>query len=152
MVRIKNRWLLVEFLNPKLDETLPPVSSSNIFHAIKNSVILNFGDAGWGAIGVSLSVKYYSTTTGICIIRVGREHVRIARAGVTLLTSIEGSPVIPVVLHCSGTIKKAQGAAIEHNRLVVARFRARAYEKSPHDDRLETYLETSTREIESLQD
>jgi hypothetical protein len=33
-----------------------------------------------------------------------------------------------------GTIKKAQGAAIEHNRLVVARFRARAYshEKSPH--------------------
>jgi len=49
-------------------------------------------------------VKYYSTTTGICIIRVGREHVRIARAGVTLLTSIEGSPVIPVVLHCSGEI------------------------------------------------
>jgi RNase P/RNase MRP subunit POP5 len=49
-------------------------------------------------------VKYYSSTTGICIIRVGREHVRIARAGVTLLTSIEGSSIIPVVLHCSGGI------------------------------------------------
>jgi hypothetical protein len=33
--------------------------SSTIFHAIKQSVILNFGDAGWGAVGVSLSGKQF---------------------------------------------------------------------------------------------
>jgi hypothetical protein len=31
--------------------------SSTIYHAIKQSVILNFGDAGWGAVGVSFSGK-----------------------------------------------------------------------------------------------
>jgi ribonuclease P/MRP protein subunit POP5 len=115
----------VEFLNPELNETLTPLSASKIYHAIKDSVINNFGDAGWGAVGVSLSglyhsvfcidnrftdsiifiVKYYSPTTCLCIIRVGRDHLPIARAAVTLLSTIEASPVIPVVHHCSGKIQ-----------------------------------------------
>jgi hypothetical protein len=48
---------LIEFLNPSLDEALPSLNPSKIFHAIKESVILNFGDAGWGAVGVSLAGK-----------------------------------------------------------------------------------------------
>lgn len=51
----QNRWLLVEFLNPDLNESYPPLTPSKIFHTIKESVIHNFGDAGWGAVGVSLS-------------------------------------------------------------------------------------------------
>jgi len=136
---------------------LMPLSASKIYHAIKDSVINNFGDAGWGAVDDSLSVKYYSPTTCLCIIRVGRDHLPIARAAVTLLTTIEASPVIPVVHHCSGTIKKAQQAAIEYNRVVVARFRARAYSREPEPkvkgvNHLEEYLESSTREIGQLQD
>ncbi|KAG8764568.1 hypothetical protein FRC15_007540, partial [Serendipita sp. 397] len=69
-----------EFLNPELNEGLPPLTTSKIYHAIKNSVIINFGDAGWGAVGVSLNIKYYSPTTSLCILKVGREHIRIARA------------------------------------------------------------------------
>ncbi|CAG7849370.1 SubName: Full=Related to FMP40-Found in Mitochondrial Proteome {ECO:0000313/EMBL:CCA78086.1} [Serendipita indica DSM 11827] len=154
MVRIKNRWLLVEFLNPNLDERPVPFTTSKIFHALKNSAILNFGDAGWGAIGTSLSVKYYSPTTSLCIIRVGREHVRIAKAAVTLLTELEGTAIIPIVLHTSGTIKKLQLAAIEHNRLVVARFRARGYKanKGFTGDTLDSYLESSTHEIQAIDD
>lgn len=67
---VQNRWLLVELLlpatttvGPTPTSVLDPVSStrvwksSTVFHAIKQCVILNFGDAGWGAVGVSLSGK-----------------------------------------------------------------------------------------------
>ena len=81
--------------------------------------------------------------TGICIVRVGREHVRTAWGAVTLLTSLEGHKILPHVIHCSGilyssiaplpdqtkfagTIKHVQLAAIEHNRELMARFRARS--------------------------
>ncbi|KAG8807932.1 hypothetical protein FRC18_005305 [Serendipita sp. 400] len=57
VLRQWNRWLLIEFLNPELNEGLPPLTTSKIYHAIKNSVIINFGDAGWGAVGVSLNSK-----------------------------------------------------------------------------------------------
>jgi ribonuclease P/MRP protein subunit POP5 len=89
-------------------------------------VLLNFGDAGWGAVGYSLTgtyrrpfyptpqalislnpVKYYSPTTNLCIIRIGREHVRTAWGAVTLLSSIEGRHVIPNVIHVSGSVLNA---------------------------------------------
>ena len=69
---VQNRWLLVELLptattmGSTTTSVLDPVpstrvwKSSTIFHAIKQSVILNFGDAGWGAVGVSLSGKQFS--------------------------------------------------------------------------------------------
>ena len=69
---MQNRWLLVELLptattmGSATTSVLDPVpstrvwKSSTIFHAIKQSVILNFGDAGWGAVGVSLSGKQIS--------------------------------------------------------------------------------------------
>ena len=50
--------MLIEFLNPDLNNNLVPFNASKIYHAIKNSAILNFGDAGWGAIGVSLSGEF----------------------------------------------------------------------------------------------
>ena len=69
---MQNRWLLVELLptattvGPTTTSALDPVpsarvwKSSTVFHAIKQCVILNFGDAGWGAVGVSLSGKQIS--------------------------------------------------------------------------------------------
>jgi hypothetical protein len=48
-------------------------------------------------------VKYFSSTTNLCIIRVGREHVRTAWGAVTLLGVIEGQKVLPNVAHVSGT-------------------------------------------------
>jgi ribonuclease P/MRP protein subunit POP5 len=63
MVRFKNRWLLVEFI-PFNDGTAhfsrqlsatSQINSKQIWNALKQSVIVNFGDAGWGAIGYSLT-------------------------------------------------------------------------------------------------
>lgn len=85
---------------------------------MKQSVIVNFGDTGWGAVGSSLNgitlvyagrntnrmdtVKYFSPATNICIIRVARDPYRIAWGAVTYLSSIDGQKYIPNVVHVSG--------------------------------------------------
>ncbi|KAF5341374.1 hypothetical protein D9758_012294 [Tetrapyrgos nigripes] len=69
-----------------------------------------------------------------------------------MLRSIEGVLCIPHVVHVSGTIKHTQLAAIEHNRVVVARYRARANAPAAYKDSYEEYLESSQNDIEALQD
>ncbi|KAF7299542.1 Ribonuclease P/MRP protein subunit POP5 [Mycena chlorophos] len=154
MVRFKNRWLLVEFM-PVADAnspSSPPLDGQKIFSALRQSVLTNFGDVGWGSVGMSLNVKYYSPMTHVCIIRVGREHHKIAWGAVTLLTTIEGRRYIPNVVHLSGTIKHTQLAAIAHNREVVARFRAQAKTASAYQDSYDAKLQEISAEIEALQD
>jgi ribonuclease P/MRP protein subunit POP5 len=82
-------------------------------------VLTNFGDTGWGAVGSSLTgefptisymyieedfllVKYYSSATNVCIIRVARDQHNLAWGALTLLTSIGGLRYIPNVVHVSG--------------------------------------------------
>jgi ribonuclease P/MRP protein subunit POP5 len=85
-------------------------------------VLTNFGDTGWGAVGLSLTgefpaiswnrflyieedfllVKYYSPATSVCIIRVARDQHNLAWGALTLLTSIDGLRYIPNVVHVSG--------------------------------------------------
>jgi hypothetical protein len=50
------------------------------------------------------SVKYYSPTTNVCIIRVARDQHAIAWAGLTLMTNVEGRRYIPNVIHLSGEL------------------------------------------------
>ncbi|KAG1737070.1 uncharacterized protein EDB91DRAFT_1237936 [Suillus paluster] len=160
MVRFKNRWLLVEFVDistvdaPSGTEPLNTRSLDGrlIYNALRDSVVTNFGDTGWGAVGMSLTVKYFSPTTNLCIIRVSRDHHRIAWGAVTLLTGIHDVRVIPRVVHVSGTIKHAQLSAIAHNREVIARFRTKAKSSALYQDSYEDYLARSTCEIEALQD
>ncbi|KIM36084.1 hypothetical protein M413DRAFT_20638 [Hebeloma cylindrosporum] len=161
MVRFKNRWILVEFI-PITQGTAQlgksTVGSANsidgkaIWSALKQSVLNNFGDTGWGAVGLSLTVKYFSPTTNICIIRVARDQHNIAWGALTLLTSIDGTRYLPNVVHVSGTIRHAQLAAIAHNREVIARYRALAENPAAYQDSYNTFLESTEREIEALQD
>ncbi|KAJ6501888.1 hypothetical protein C8R45DRAFT_1051162 [Mycena sanguinolenta] len=161
MVRFKNRWLLVELIPAsKAAETC--LDGQKIWTALKYSIVANFGDVGWGSVGLSLTVKYYSPTTNICIIRVARDHHQIARGALTLLTTIEvviprhhyieGNRYIPNVIYLSGTIKHAQLAAVAHNREVIARYRAQVKTPRGYQDSYEDYLRTSNMEIEALQD
>jgi RNase P/RNase MRP subunit POP5 len=110
----QNRWLLIEFIpaaspSPSLSTpvstpghghiqhiTTPSpdaISGKDVFNALKQSVLLNFGDVGWGEVGASLAgerflflpppslpcswltrdkVKYFSPMTNLCIVRVAR--------------------------------------------------------------------------------
>ncbi|KAH9481858.1 Ribonuclease P/MRP protein subunit POP5 [Psilocybe cubensis] len=160
MVRFKNRWLLVEFIpvlqgHAQLGKSTfgngSLLDGKAIWASLKQSVLTNFGDTGWGAVGLSLTVKYFSPTTNICIIRVARDQHNVAWGALTLLSIIDGVRYIPNVVHVSGTIKHAQLSAISHNREVIARYRALA-KNSDYDDIYDTYLDNSEREIESLQD
>jgi ribonuclease P/MRP protein subunit POP5 len=128
--------------------------AKHVYSALRQSLISNFGDTGWGAVGGSMSVKYFSPTTHLCILRVARDQHTLARGAVTLLTSINGARIIPHVVHVSGTIKHVQLAAIKHNRQVVARLRVMAKTPAQYQaqDSYEAYLGQSTREIEALQD
>ncbi|KIK12200.1 hypothetical protein PISMIDRAFT_461679 [Pisolithus microcarpus 441] len=127
MVRFKNRWFLVEFITVSSElSQQPPLDNKQIYSALRQSIISNFGDTGWGAVGMSLTVKYFSPTTNICIIRVARDQHKLAWGAITLLTTVNGVRIIPHVVHVSGTIKHTQLAAIKHNREVISRFRARA--------------------------
>ncbi|KAG2017414.1 hypothetical protein CC2G_006924 [Coprinopsis cinerea AmutBmut pab1-1] len=185
MVRFKNRWLLVEFIPipttasggaptsrttlgqlPNNSAQLPPLDGKQIWTALKQSILTNFGDVGWGSVAPSLTVKYFSPTTNTAIIRVAREHHKIAWAGLTLLSTIggvrstaggrggtgDGVRYIPNVVHLSGTIKHCQLAAIEHNRVVVARYRALANNPAGYQDSYDAFLEKTMLEIQALQD
>jgi ribonuclease P/MRP protein subunit POP5 len=62
MVRFKNRWLLVEFIPCENQQpfiarlgTGTNFNGKQIWNALKQSVLANFGDAGWGAVGYSLN-------------------------------------------------------------------------------------------------
>ena len=101
------------------------LSSKQVWAALKQSVITHFGDAGWGAVGSSLTststssasdpisfatkltrtgpaVKYFSPKTNLCIIRVARDPHKLAWASVTLITAIDGRRYVPHVVHVSG--------------------------------------------------
>lgn len=132
----------------------PSFDSKQLYSAVRQSVISNFGDTGWGAVGMSLTIKYFSPTTNICIIRVARDQHKLAWGAITLLTSVNGVRIIPNVVHVSGTIKHTQLAAIKHNREIISRFRARAKNPAAYhaQDSYEPYLVQSTREIEVLQE
>jgi ribonuclease P/MRP protein subunit POP5 len=119
----KNRWLLVELIPARPGEAnQKAMNGKDVYAALKQSILNNFGDTGWGAVAFSLtgrlssfayalddsltesfSVKYFSPTTNIGIIRVARDHHRTAWAALTLLSSIDEQKFIPNVVHVSGT-------------------------------------------------
>ncbi|KAG9051520.1 hypothetical protein FS837_004030 [Tulasnella sp. UAMH 9824] len=91
---------------------------------------------------------YYSPTTKICIIRVARDHHRIAWAAITLITELRNQSCIPHVIHVSGTLKKVQLAAIQYNRVLVAKLKARSNEE--RQKQLTEYLEKSDKDINTI--
>ncbi|KAF8501238.1 hypothetical protein BU17DRAFT_78431 [Hysterangium stoloniferum] len=157
MVRFKNRWLLVEFIECHSQGPLQELNSKLVWLALKQSVITNFGDVGWGAVSTSLNVKYFSPTTNLCIIRIARDHHKLAWGATTLLTTVNGKDYIPHLIHLAGTIKQAQLAAIRHNKEIIARYRAKAVERGYFREPLgrdsyHEYLQQSQEEIEMVQD
>jgi len=66
----------------------------------------------------------------LTILRVARQHYRVFWAGITLLTSINGQPVLPRVVAMSGTIKKLQNRAVGYHRLVTGQILVAAVERA----------------------
>lgn len=142
MVRIKHRYLLVNFLYPEESKSAstntPSLPYSVQFHQpspdnltsklltrlLREGLSDNFGDYGAGRAAGSLQVKYFSPATSTAIIRVAREHYRLVWAVLTYLTflprPVERKCVVRVV-RVSGTMRKAEEEAIRRARVAIQR-------------------------------
>ncbi|KAI4340959.1 hypothetical protein MLD38_025745 [Melastoma candidum] len=130
MVAFKNRYLVVEvFLDPnrELGADDPIILTQfNVAKAIKDSILVNFGECGLASSLGSFQVKYVNPITKVCIIRASREEYQRVWAAITLVTSIANCPVLFNLLDLSGNIKACKRAALkcdeskyEQHKLVV---------------------------------
>lgn len=140
MVRIKNRYLVVNYLYPTAagstsKDALPGAlqfhqPTPDAFHqgklmrAIQDAVTELFGDYGMGMVGTSLKVNYHSTATSTSIIRCPQAHYEMVWAALTFMTKLPRPidvPVVVKVVRISGTIKKAEEEVIRRARELVLR-------------------------------
>ncbi|KAI9741455.1 MAG: hypothetical protein M1818_004261 [Claussenomyces sp. TS43310] len=142
MVRLKNRYLLVNILYPDSAGSVSTTEVPDIvsFHqpttdaltpqlllkAIRAEVSELFGDYGNGAIAESLTVRYLSPATSTFILRVSRAHYRIAWAALSFMDIVpvkHGKNCVFNVIRVSGTIRKAEEEAIRRARDTILRAR-----------------------------
>lgn len=118
MVRFKSRYLVLELYSFDTKQGLvpyqPPASPPTInsfANQLRTSLATNFGHYGAALSGQSLSVKYLNTSTGTIIVRVARDQLPVVWATIAFISNEKvGIRTIAV----TGTIKKAQRAAIRH--------------------------------------
>ncbi|KAL1798663.1 hypothetical protein ACET3X_002700 [Alternaria dauci] len=142
MVRVKNRYLVVNFLYPeplvKSKTQLPDaiqihsptpdaLKQGLIIRMIRDGVEELFGDYGSGMVSSGLKVNYCSPSTSTAIIRCPRDHYEMVWAAFTYVTRLPKPLDIPVVIRVvqvSGTIKKAEQEVIRRSQHIIKRARA----------------------------
>ncbi|ESQ52061.1 hypothetical protein EUTSA_v10017414mg [Eutrema salsugineum] len=117
MVGFKNRYILIEvFLDPDKDllgEGTPIILTKfNLSEAIKDSILVNFGECGLGSSLGSLEVKYVNPITKLCIVRSSRDDHRQVWSAMTLVRSIGNCPVILNLLYISGCIRACKATTL----------------------------------------
>ncbi|XP_044463219.1 probable ribonuclease P/MRP protein subunit POP5 [Mangifera indica] len=130
MVGFKNRYLVMEvFLDPNrelLDGDPIILTQFNVSKAIKENILVNFGECGLASMLGSFQVKYVNHITKVCIIRASREDYQKVWSAITMVRSIGNCPVLFNLLDLSGSIKACKDAALkcetlkyEHYKLVA---------------------------------
>lgn len=154
MVRIKNRYLLVNILYPSSlpsTTTTQPVSSTlltlyapttdllthkSLLTAIRSKIQELFGDYGTGCTSSTLQIKYLSCATSTIIFKIARKFYRLLWAALSFMHKVpletkgEGMDCVFQVVKVSGTIRKVEEEAIKRARDVVERARKEAGEVS----------------------
>ncbi|KAL5102467.1 hypothetical protein RYX36_006794 [Vicia faba] len=94
----KNRYMVMEvFMNPNRDQASGGsiiITQFNVANAIKDSILVNFGECGLAASLGSFQVKYVNPITNVCIIRASREEHEKVWASITMVKSIGNFPVV----------------------------------------------------------
>jgi len=143
MVRIKNRYLLLNILYPESDTTSKTsksaalsfqkptpdyIDAGRFIGSVRYHISLLFGDFGVGASLSSLKVVYFSAATSTAIIRVPRNHHRLVWAALSHITELprtrggEAGPKCVVrVVRVSGTIRKAEEELLRRAKRDVVR-------------------------------
>nr|GEW91295.1 probable ribonuclease P/MRP protein subunit POP5 [Tanacetum cinerariifolium] len=117
MVGFKNRYMVMEvFVDPNKDISKDDpiiLSQHNISKAIKDSILVNFGECGLASSLGSLQVKYVNPLTKVCIIRASRDEHQKVWAAITMVRSVGNCPVVFNLLDLSGNIKACKSAALK---------------------------------------
>jgi len=122
MVRFKCRYLLVEFMFQSDEKSSPHLNDGMIVTIIRDSLKANFGELGWASAGGSVTIKYFSPKTNLCIVRCSRSTLQMVWASISFIRRIRSVEVCPRVLHVGGTIRKTQQAAIKYDRKILIKF------------------------------
>ena len=171
-MRFKNRYLLVQLI-PTLSPTaaLPAISSSSIYRDLRHSLLLNYGEFGYGVCSGSLQVKYCNTRTGLLLVRCSRDDWELVRQSLCMLRELSGEhtkervSVVSKVIHVSGTIRRSQRVAVAYSRQVLLEQwrrrveeragkgteEARAKEASTLSAEAEAVMREAEREIDQLE-
>ncbi|KAI9167175.1 Ribonuclease P/MRP protein subunit POP5 [Paramyrothecium foliicola] len=138
MVRIKERYLLVNILYPPASAkpaqssvpdlivhhqpTIERLTPQALLKAIRTEVSTLFGDYGAGAIDGRLSVKYLSLATSTFILKCSRAHYKLVWSALTFMDHVpvrDGRECIFRVVRVSGTIRKAEEEAIRQAKKII---------------------------------
>ena len=111
----------------KAPVSLPSFTSASVSTCIRNSLALNYGQFASSSLLQSLSVKYSNAATNMVILRVPRDFQAEVWASLTFLTDWPAeNPAAGNRLkctwravHCAGTIRSCQKAAISFARQVI---------------------------------
>lgn len=109
--------------SPK-NEPLPSFTSASVSSYIRSAVTLNYGQFANSSLLQSLSVKYSNGSTNMIILRVPRDFYAQIWASLTLMTEwpaenpalADGIKCTWKTIHCAGTIRSCQKAAIAFAR------------------------------------
>ncbi|KAI4306998.1 hypothetical protein L6164_030233 [Bauhinia variegata] len=117
MVGFKNRYMVMEvFMYPNGDQVgdVPvTLTTTNVSKAVKDSILVNFGECGLASSAGSFQVKYVNPITNTCIIRVSREDYQRVWSAITMVRIIGNYRVVFNMLDLSGNIKACKTAALK---------------------------------------
>ncbi|KAL8837964.1 MAG: hypothetical protein Q9170_002336 [Blastenia crenularia] len=146
MVRIKNRYLLVNILYPKSPQqhnkinrptavpdsiqfrwpTPDALTPQLLVKAIRDQILFMYGDYGYGISFTGLHVKYLSPATSTAIVRCSRANYELVWAALTFMTHLPQlpeqsilQPCVMQVVRVSGTVRKAEEEAIKRAKAAI---------------------------------
>ncbi|XP_061339212.1 probable ribonuclease P/MRP protein subunit POP5 [Gastrolobium bilobum] len=146
MVGFKNRYMVMEvFVNPNRDNVGDDViiTQFNVSKAIKDSILLNFGECGLGSSLGSFQVKYVNPITNMCIIRASRDEYQKVWCAITMVRNIGNYPVMFNLLDLSGSIKACKTAALKCEESKFEQYKLMVGDRLSPDDthRMNSYLD-----------
>ncbi|XP_045786183.1 probable ribonuclease P/MRP protein subunit POP5 [Trifolium pratense] len=142
----KNRYMVMEvFMNPNRDQAAGDsiiITQFNVSNAIKDSILVNFGECGLAASLGSFQVKYVNPITNMCIIRASREEYEKVWASITMLRSIGHYPVVFNLLDLSGNLQATKTAALKCEKAKFEQYKLMVGDRLSADDthRMNNYL------------
>ncbi|KAH6676585.1 Rpp14/Pop5 family-domain-containing protein [Halenospora varia] len=169
MVRLKNRYLLVNILYPEIDDAQSKSKAPDLIainqpttNALTQHILLKhlrsqiselFGDYGSGAVSDSLQVKYLSNATSTFILRVSRAQYQLVWAALSMMNNIpikNGKKCVYRVVKVSGTIRKVEEETIRKAKEMIVKARREMGQQS--ESTLDNIFGTSDKRSESTKD